>query len=468
MKTCSLPQAPLLQSVKECIGNQEDEHEFTSRSGVSVEGFLEVLRCYLEATLVTWKGKVFAQKSGVCIGSCVAPILSTIFLAKVDRAIQGSLFDLAIKVFRYVDDYLVFVDRCVFIRKMINVMKVFREQGHGLTFTCEVPRNDALQYLDLQLAFSPDSICWRYKPRSQKGLLDYQSGHSRLVKNGIASSCIRSAISKSCPHLIRQSMCEQAVKLRQAGALCCLRRTTLPCDSSKVAHLGKKKVEELKPVAPAELCMTPSARRLSLFEAALGAAITRCTCIPVAYYLGKGGGGSTPRATPPSHPPCCGRVPQPEQGTQTWVPTWSDRLAVRFAGRLGLSWVGLEGAGANNRRRKSLIKIPDAVREYWSRRSSLVGIFLSGNTWSPLSLFAGRLFVRLVFCLFVFHCCPAVGGSLHLGRCSLFIYTWSQSSYICRTHPQPHAFGSVFVTFSPTVLAKIVEKEQFFSFRSRR
>uniref|UniRef100_A0A6M2CYP7 Putative tick transposon ovary overexpressed n=1 Tax=Rhipicephalus microplus TaxID=6941 RepID=A0A6M2CYP7_RHIMP len=213
----SLPQAPLLQSVKECIGNQEDEFEFTSRSGVSVEGFLEVLRCYLEATLVTWNGKVFAQKSGVCIGSCVAPILSTIFLAKVDRAIQGSLVDLAIKVFRYVDDYLVFVDRCVFIRKMIDVMKVFREQGHGLTFTCEVPRNDALQYLDLQLAFSPDGLCWRYKPRSQKGLLDYQSGHSRLVKNGIASSCIRSAISKSCPHLIRQSMCEQAVKLRQAG-----------------------------------------------------------------------------------------------------------------------------------------------------------------------------------------------------------------------------------------------------------
>lgn len=39
----SLPQVPLLQNAKDCISNQDAKHAFTTRSGVSVGGFLEVL-----------------------------------------------------------------------------------------------------------------------------------------------------------------------------------------------------------------------------------------------------------------------------------------------------------------------------------------------------------------------------------------------------------------------------------------
>lgn len=77
-----------------------------SASGLSVDSFLELLRFYLDSTYVAFEDETFLQKSGVCIGSNVAPILSDIYLAKCDRAINGKVGDRVRKVFRYVYDYL--------------------------------------------------------------------------------------------------------------------------------------------------------------------------------------------------------------------------------------------------------------------------------------------------------------------------------------------------------------------------
>lgn len=46
---------------------------------------------------------------GVCIDSRVAPILSEIFLAKVDRILKEKLEGFVKVAFRYVDDYLIFL-----------------------------------------------------------------------------------------------------------------------------------------------------------------------------------------------------------------------------------------------------------------------------------------------------------------------------------------------------------------------
>lgn len=82
---------------------------FVRQSNVSVETFLELLALYLESTAVGIGDELFVQKTGVCIGSSVAPVLSDIFLSGVDRAIQDCLSD-SVKIFRYVDDYLEFLE----------------------------------------------------------------------------------------------------------------------------------------------------------------------------------------------------------------------------------------------------------------------------------------------------------------------------------------------------------------------
>lgn len=213
----AMPQDVLLRCVKECICDLNDEVAFTTRCGVSVEGFLELLNCCLRSTFICWEGKVYAQRSGVCIGSRVAPILSSIFLGSVDRALQKQLCGLATKIVRYVDDYLVFVNSDNFNGSVVNVLKLFKEQGLGLNFTFEMPQDNLIQYLDLQISFHDSHICWMYLPRSIKSLLNFNSSHSKLVKNGIALSCVRSAVNRSCEHLMQQSVQNQVHKLRSAG-----------------------------------------------------------------------------------------------------------------------------------------------------------------------------------------------------------------------------------------------------------
>lgn len=103
----SIPHAELMKSVKMCICDDNDEVKFRNHSGTSVENFLEILSLYLKSTFIGWEGAMYVQNSGVCIGSKVAPILSDIFLARVDRNIHSGLLGMVKKVFRFVDDYLV-------------------------------------------------------------------------------------------------------------------------------------------------------------------------------------------------------------------------------------------------------------------------------------------------------------------------------------------------------------------------
>lgn len=165
-----------------------------------MEGFLELLAFYLKSSIIGWEKGVYVQKSGVCIGSKVAPVLSNIFLAKVDRAIEANMNGLVRKVYRYVDDYIILVDRSNFTNNAINILKIFREKALGLEFTFEMPLQGALQFLDLNLSFHDKQVCWQYQPRSSKPLLSFASAHSKIIKNGIAFSTLKSALTKSCDH----------------------------------------------------------------------------------------------------------------------------------------------------------------------------------------------------------------------------------------------------------------------------
>ncbi|XP_077508066.1 uncharacterized protein LOC144119270 [Amblyomma americanum] len=87
----------------------------------------------------------------LCIGSRVAPVLADIFLSRVDREIEKALDGVVVRIFRYVDDYLVFTRTGSFTRSLVDVLKTFKECGRGLEFTTEVPSNKEQQFLDLAL-----------------------------------------------------------------------------------------------------------------------------------------------------------------------------------------------------------------------------------------------------------------------------------------------------------------------------
>lgn len=213
----SLPQDRLLRCVQDCITVDNDEQDFIDACGVSVASFMELLSFYLNSTFVCWQDSMYVQRSGVCIGSQVAPLLSDIFLSKVDTALQPGLEAIGVVAFRYVDDYLIFLGKDDSDRLAQDVLGMFKEGGQGLSFTSEFPKDNHLQFLDLDLCFGDDHVCWGYSPRSGKPLLSYQSDHSRLVKDGLAVACIKSALRKSCHHRVEDSFSQQVSKLMAAG-----------------------------------------------------------------------------------------------------------------------------------------------------------------------------------------------------------------------------------------------------------
>ena len=86
-----MPHEDLLNCVSECINEQGHETVSTDKCGVSTGAFLEILSTYLKSTLVGWKEGVYVQKSGICIGSKVAPVLSDLYLSKTDKLLEGTL-----------------------------------------------------------------------------------------------------------------------------------------------------------------------------------------------------------------------------------------------------------------------------------------------------------------------------------------------------------------------------------------
>ncbi|KAM7297296.1 uncharacterized protein ISCGN_022449 [Ixodes scapularis] len=142
----SIPQKELLVAVNDCI-EATAEVKFRNSCGVTVEGFLELLSFYLKSMLVQWEKGVFVQRNGICIGSCVAPVLSDIFLGQLDVSLEGALgVEGVIKMFRYVDDYLIFVEINGRADVVAKVSSVFEKLGKGLKFTFETPPEGCLQF----------------------------------------------------------------------------------------------------------------------------------------------------------------------------------------------------------------------------------------------------------------------------------------------------------------------------------
>ncbi|XP_065288624.1 uncharacterized protein [Dermacentor albipictus] len=216
----SVPQDQLLLAVRECV-EANGEVSFRNSTGLSVDNFISLLQFYLKSTFIVYDNLPFLQRNGICIGSCVAPILCDIFLAKVDRFLDRSfLGGFVLKVFRYVDDFLVLLKKqtaFTYLSTVGEVLNAFDKHALGLNFTHELPDANALQFLDLRLTFDENHVCWGYFPRAKKDLLPYDSAHSKTVKRAIASHCLESSLQKSCPHLMQTSFENQASRLVAAG-----------------------------------------------------------------------------------------------------------------------------------------------------------------------------------------------------------------------------------------------------------
>lgn len=103
----SVPHKEMFVAVRECSENY-GQVLFQSRAGISVEDIMSLLELYLSATVFffLFGGKLYVQKRGICIGSCVAPMSCDIFSSLINRRLARVFGqDKVLKVCRYVDDF---------------------------------------------------------------------------------------------------------------------------------------------------------------------------------------------------------------------------------------------------------------------------------------------------------------------------------------------------------------------------
>ncbi|XP_072142758.1 uncharacterized protein [Dermacentor andersoni] len=235
----SVPHQGLLAAVRDKI-HSNGEVRFQSAAGVSVDNFISLLEFYLNSTAILFEGKFYVQKKGVCIGSSVAPVLCDIFLSFVGTDISNNLCDPhVVSIYRYVDDFLVIlkdVPEHELVSTVERTMTIFSNHSQGLRFTKEVPSCGQLQLLDIRLVFPKEGLCWMYNPRSLKGLLPFESAHSKIVKRAIATNSLQAALTKSCIHLVSSSFSTQVQRLQQAGFPPCLISAVCETMLQKLKH----------------------------------------------------------------------------------------------------------------------------------------------------------------------------------------------------------------------------------------
>lgn len=77
----SVPQHELMSSVQACI-EAYGAVPFQNFAGVSLSNFLSLLEFYLKVTFIVFNDQPYLQRNGICIGSCLAPLLVDIFFSK--------------------------------------------------------------------------------------------------------------------------------------------------------------------------------------------------------------------------------------------------------------------------------------------------------------------------------------------------------------------------------------------------
>ena len=79
-----IPHGGLFAAVRELI-EDNGEQRFQDQTGITNDRFLSLLEFYLTSTSVAYDNKFYVQRAWICIGSSIAPVLSDVFLSRIDN-----------------------------------------------------------------------------------------------------------------------------------------------------------------------------------------------------------------------------------------------------------------------------------------------------------------------------------------------------------------------------------------------
>ena len=124
----------------------------------------------------SFNNKFYKKTSGCPMGSTLSPIVSNLVLEDVKKRALSSLDFVPLLYKRYVDDIFVIIPT----GKILDLVNAFNSIDHSIQFTYKTERNNALNYLDLNIIKTSDNKLitnWYKRPSWSGRYLNYDSHH---------------------------------------------------------------------------------------------------------------------------------------------------------------------------------------------------------------------------------------------------------------------------------------------------
>ena len=183
----SVPVGDAISTISKTIRKDD---AFESRSGISADTLIEMLRICLDSTSLQFRDEHYELTDGLAMGSPVSPAVANIFMTKLEEQ--------ALKTFerppntwhRFVDD----VFSVILKNDVTALLQHLNNQHRAIQFTVEVEQNGRLPFLDttvhhLESGELKTDTYW--KPTHTGRYLDFASNHPTSAKQSVVHSLMK-------------------------------------------------------------------------------------------------------------------------------------------------------------------------------------------------------------------------------------------------------------------------------------
>lgn len=171
--------------------------EISPHTTLSLQAFLEGLDYALTSTYFQYKNNYYQQVEGCAMGASISSVIAQLVLEDLENTIIPKLNYEIPFFYRYVDDCITLVPR----DKTNYILELFNSYNSKLQFTIEIEDNNTLNFLDLSLIRTNNTINtqWFTKSTWSERYINFRSNHPISQKKSVVIGLADRAIALSDP-----------------------------------------------------------------------------------------------------------------------------------------------------------------------------------------------------------------------------------------------------------------------------
>ena len=194
----NVPVEPLL----DFLHRKHNEGKLPLPEGYNIDGFLDLMRLCVKATVFTFEGTYYRQRQGVSMGNPLAPVIACLYMEFYETELRHSLSGPQPSFWvRYIDDILLqwpysYEEFKTFLMHLNMKEDLINLQCEWETTDPTHPGCATMPFLDLLIHRSPEGLSFSIyrKPTATDLYTHYYSAHSLPTKKGVIISLFLRAL----------------------------------------------------------------------------------------------------------------------------------------------------------------------------------------------------------------------------------------------------------------------------------